>query len=66
MKRTIDELSTEQRDAILAYAAQHGRTWKSKLAEDWQTGRDCGPVYGYALRNVRNQFGPKWLASVTL
>jgi hypothetical protein len=66
MKRTIDDLSTEQRDAILAYAARHGRTWKAKLNDDWQTGRDCGFSYGYGLRSVRNQFGPKWLASVTL
>ena len=66
MKRTIDELPADVRPVILAYAAKHGRTWKAKLSEAWQTGRDASLPDGWALRQARNKFGPKWLAAVSL
>ena len=66
MTRTINELTTEQQTAVQAFAAKHGRKWKSALADAWMTGRDASQPDGWALRQVRNQFGPKWLAAVTL
>jgi hypothetical protein len=64
-------LTSAQRAALLAYAAENGRSWKSKLNADWQFAR--ARVYSRAeedyraeLQQVRNQFGPGWLHKVTL
>lgn len=46
----------EQLAALEVYAAEHGRTWKAQLNDDWMNGRASGP-----LQQVRNQFGPSWL-----
>lgn len=51
----------EQLAALSAYAAEHGRTWKSQLNDDWMNGRASGP-----LQQVRNQFGPSWLVRFRL
>jgi hypothetical protein len=50
------KLTPEQLAALRSYAAEHGRTWKSQLNDDWMNGRASGP-----LQQVRNQFGPSWL-----
>ena len=57
-------MTEEQEQAIKAYAAKHGRFWKQKLLLAWQTGRDTSEPMGHALRQVRNQYGPRWLAGV--
>jgi hypothetical protein len=49
--------------ALQAYAARHGRAWKARLAQDWQTGKDLCAPEGPVLRAVRNQRGPAWLRS---
>lgn len=46
----------EQLEALKAYAAEHGRTWKHQLWQEWQDGTDIG-----LLRQIRNEFGPRWL-----
>ena len=46
----------EQLAALVAYARENGRTWKSRLNHDWSTGQSTG-----ALQQVRNSFGPSWL-----
>jgi len=48
--------SAEQIAALQQYATKHGRTWKRELCLDWFHGRDSG-----LLRQIRNQFGPRWL-----
>ena len=48
--------TTEQLEALEAYAAKNGRTWKQALMNDWMHGRTQGP-----LQQVRNTFGPSWL-----
>lgn len=53
--------TTEQWEALKAYAAEHGRTWKYQLWQEWQEGTDSG-----LLRQVRNQFGPRWLRLVKM
>jgi hypothetical protein len=50
-------LTNEQEAALIAFAALHGRRWKSVLAEGWQRAAYPGP-----LQEIRNQFGPSWLA----
>jgi len=52
----MTKLTAEQHKALLEYAAEHGRNWKSELNHDWLTGQSEG-----YLRQIRNQFGPSWL-----
>ncbi len=66
-KRTRERLpvlSTEQEAALLAYAARHGRRWKSILNNVWMGGppHDDGGI----LRGLRNTHGPTWLQSYRL
>ena len=58
--------SPDQLAAVAAYAARHGRTWRAALATAWSTGRDAAEPGGHLLRQVRNTYGPAWLATVTL
>ena len=58
MKQT---LTPEQDQALRAFAAEHGRTWKQELRDAWMRGSDTG-----ALRQIRNTFGPSWLATFKL
>jgi hypothetical protein len=52
----------EQLAALKKWAAQYGRTWKSKLRLAWYGGGygdfdgDSGP-----LQQIRNTLGPTWL-----
>ncbi len=60
--RAFDEmdeplLTQNQLEALRQYAAEHGRTWKAALNHDWMTGQTVGE-----LQQVRNTFGPTWLA----
>lgn len=57
-------LSTDQETALLAYAARHGRRWKSILNNVWMGGppHDDGGI----LRGLRNTHGPTWLQSYRL
>ena len=57
-------MTEEQEQAVRAYAAKYGRFWKQKLLLAWQTGQDTAEPLGHALRQVRNQYGPRWLAGV--
>ena len=63
-------LTPHQADAILAYAHEHGRNWKSDLRADWMHARARvyrGPHdYRAELQQVRNQLGPSWLTRVKL
>ncbi len=51
-------LTDEQDEALAAYAAQHGRSWKQALNDDWMNGRVDGELY--RLRN-KSYFGPSGL-----
>lgn len=54
-------LTQDQLEALRSYAKQNGRTWKSKLWDDWMTGRANGE-----LQQIRNTFGPTWLTRFRL
>lgn len=58
------DMTDGQVAALKAYAAKHGRFWKQKLLLAWQTGRDEHEPQGWALRELRNERGPAWLAKV--
>jgi len=57
-------LTPELEAALQAYAARHGRRWKSILNNAWMG----GPPYddGGLLCGLRNSHGPTWLQSYWL
>ncbi len=62
-----DGLNEDQRQAVNAFRASHGRDWKRALGQCWMaahypgTNRDDAAL----LQQVRNSLGPEWLAQVT-
>lgn len=58
---TYPDLTPDQAATLDAYIAYHGRQWKSKLLEDWRTGRAASFVQGHHLQQLRNTHGPRWL-----
>jgi len=54
-------LTSEQTEALRAYAEAHGRCWKSDLSLEWY--RASAPAILHALRNSR---GPGWLSGFRL
>ncbi|TCN28624.1 hypothetical protein [Sinorhizobium americanum] len=64
IRETLPPLTPEQEVALQAYAARHGRRWKSILNNAWMG----GPPYddGGLLRGLRNSHGPTWLQSYRL
>jgi hypothetical protein len=65
MTVTLKKPNPEQLAAVAAYADKHGEFWKEDLQLDWMTGTDASRPSGHLLRQIRNQFGPKWLTKVT-
>jgi hypothetical protein len=63
--RTLGEPTPEQWEALKAFAAEHGRTWKAQLRDAWMTGQyPCVTRQADQdglLQQVRNTFGPRWL-----
>ncbi len=59
-------LTKEQLTALRAYAASHGRTWKSQLNHMWMTGQYDADDNSSALQQIRNTFGPSWLVRFRL
>lgn len=54
-------LADHDLDALRAFAAAHGRCWKSHLRRLWSSGRDVGE-----LRRLRNVLGPSGLARISV
>lgn len=63
-RQRLPALRNDQEGALLAYAAKHGRRWKSILNNVWMGGppHDDGGI----LRGLRNTHGPTWLQSYRL
>lgn len=56
----LDELSPEQREALLEFIIEQGEEpWKSRLLDDWLKQRDSGKV-----QFLRDEYGPQWLNRV--
>lgn len=60
----LPPLDLEQEAALHAYAAKHGRRWKSILNNVWMGGAPYDD--GGILRRLRNSHGPTWLQSYRL
>ncbi|MBX4962656.1 hypothetical protein HJA92_14205 [Rhizobium binae] len=60
----LPPLSVEEEQVLQAYAARHGRRWKSILNRVWMG----EPPHDNAgtLRRQRNSHGPSWLQSYRL
>lgn len=57
----MNHLNRDQAQAILKYANDNGRNWKSALRRDWETGKSFGE-----LQQIRNEFGPTWLRNLRI
>ncbi len=53
-------VSDEMKSFLRRYANAGGRTWKSRLRADWQSGLESS-----ISRRVRNIIGPNQLAKIT-
>lgn len=58
-REPLPDLDAEQVAALQAYAARHGRRWKSILNNVWMGGAPYDD--GGILRRLRNTHGPSWL-----
>jgi hypothetical protein len=56
----------EQLKALIHWAEQRPRFWKAALDAAWLKAGAGVPGYNPYLQQVRNEFGPSWLQSVTL
>lgn len=60
-------LTPEQLRALQLYAAENGRLWKHALRIDWElSSAHVKGEFTAELQQVRNIFGPKWLARFKL
>jgi len=67
MASNTKQLTPRQLDALARVAKYYGRTWKSTLRQAWMTGQyGCYMEDREALQNVRNSYGPSWLANLKL
>lgn len=66
MKPSLDDLTPEQREALLRFRAKEGAHWKSKLSVHWMMGTDERLEDSGLLRQIRNQRGPTWLSRLTI
>lgn len=62
------KLSKHQIIAIVLFAREKGRNWKTQLNNSWLKAsyQWNHPELSPFLQQVRNEFGPRWLSSVTL
>lgn len=61
----MNKPTTEQLVALRAYADWAGKNWKTQLRRDWsRSGSQWNGEYAH-LQQLRNQFGPSWLATFT-
>ncbi len=68
----MSQITPDELEALRAFAAAHGRSWKRALAETyWPRARlwrddDGSTAHGEALHGLRNRLGPAWLARFQL
>lgn len=62
----LEDLTLEQQGALVSFAVKHGPDWKDKLLTCWLKAGCEGMSSGQwaPLQQIRNQFGPAWLAEL--
>lgn len=63
---SLNDLNAQQHERLLAFKAEHGRTWKFKLLVMWANAQDAQQEDGHLLRQIRNDLGPSWLIKLPL
>jgi hypothetical protein len=73
MPRKFRDLTPDELTAVRAFADAHGAGWKNKLnnvywynARQWRGPNGTDEATGVALHRLRNELGPRWLASFKL
>lgn len=59
---SLDDLNPDQRAALIRFRKAGGHTWRHKLHTVWLT--DPRHTDAPLLRQIRNEFGPDWLADL--
>ena len=59
------EITEDIRQALRTFAAANGRTWKSKLRHEWETGGYGLGDLAQPLMQFRNTAGPSGLMKIT-
>jgi hypothetical protein len=59
-------LTQEQLAALISFAKDNGRNWKTELRHSWMTCNYTGRDDGHLLQQIRNRFGPTWLVNFRL
>jgi hypothetical protein len=62
----MNKPNAEQIEALKEWAKLHGRNWKAPLRDAWMDGDYHGFENSHLLQQVRNTFGPSWLARFRL
>lgn len=67
-EQPVQEPSAEQKAAVLAFMSANGKDWKDKLSAAWASGsyRFISKDNQALLQQVRNDFGPEWLAKISV
>lgn len=60
----LSDLNSDQRQRLVDFARQHGSGWRETLNQMWWVGKDANQRDDHLLRQIRNQFGPCWLANL--
>jgi hypothetical protein len=63
MDTGITHPTRAQLDALIQWASEHGRNWRQALNTAWMNGDYDGFNNSHLLQQVRNNFGPSWLAN---
>lgn len=58
---TFAALTLDQKKALVAFIATHGRTWRSALRAIWDAGTDANQPL---IRQIRNNVGPSAIALI--
>lgn len=58
----LPQPNAEQMARIKAFSRHQGVMWKEILSSAWSNGTDVNYSDGHLLRQMRNEFGPEWLA----
>jgi hypothetical protein len=64
----LNDITSEQQEALYLYAHEKGRSWKQQLLEDWHQSTYCWtrPEQSCFLQQLRNERGPSWLKQLRL
>ena len=64
---SLDQLNSDQKKALKAYALEKGAKWKQRLIEDWiDANATILGRHSPELQQIRNKLGSLWLMNLEL